>query len=299
MFHGRIDIDSLQIGGVEITNVSVPVEGEPGKFTLYPAEMHLHGTKGTGRLDMDFTEEPSRHRLEFGYPGVPLGAVYRDKGEKEAFGGSVDVSMKGSFESGEPGGIMNTLDGTFTINGENIIQHEFDLDKFLDAYNETQKFKFTDVGAFLFLGPVGTMLTEGYDAAALGYATMGKGEGEVRELSFRWKIEDGVAHAEDVAFSTRRRRVAFQGKVDLVRQRYDGLRLALLDKEGCAFFVQEVSGPIDKPTFGRVGIMKSYVTGPLRDIWKKTKGVIVHEKCKPFYDGTVEHPATGKPSAEP
>jgi AsmA protein len=296
-FNGRIDIESLQVGDMEITNVSVPIEGEPGRFTLYPAEVYLHGTKGTARLDMDFTKEPAEHQLEFGYPGIPLSAVYLDKGKDEAFSGSLDVSMKASFQSGGAEGIMNTLDGTLTIEGEDLIQHGFDLDKFLDAYKETQKFKLTDVGAFVFAGPIGVLLTEGYDAAALGYATMWKGEGEIRELSFRWKFEDGIAHAEDVAFSTRRNRVAFQGNVDLMERRYDRFRLALVDKDGCAAFVQEVSGPIDSPTFGKVGIMKTYVTGPLRDIWQKMKGVVVKEKCEAFYDGTVEHPEKGKSSA--
>jgi AsmA protein len=297
--HGRIEIDSLQVRGIAFTNVSAPVEGEPGRFTLYPAEVYLRGTKGTARLDMDFTKEPAEHRLEFEHLGVPLSAVYRDKGKEEAFSGSLDVSMKASFQSGGPAGIMNTLDGTFTIKGEDLIQHDFDIDKFLDAYSETQKFKLTDVGAFVFAGPIGVLLTEGYDAAALGYATMWKGEGEIREVSFRWSIEDGIAHAEDVAFSTRKRRVAFQGNVDLLGRRYDGLRLAVVDKDGCAIFVQEVSGPIDSPTFGKVGVMKTYVTGPLRDIWLKMKGVVVKEQCEAFYDGTVEHPPAGKQEPKP
>ena len=115
---------------------------------------------------------------------------------------------------------MSSMDGTFALRGDNLVTYTMDLDKVLSTYETSQKFHLVDLGAFFFVGPLGTVALKGYRYGDFYYQTQG-GQGTITQFISHWKIKDGVADAIDCALATRHNRVALKGKLDLVSERFD------------------------------------------------------------------------------
>jgi len=115
------------------------------------------------------------------------------------------------------------------------------LDSLLAKIEEGQSFSLVDAGAFFLAGPLGTVLTKGYDFASIYIETRG-GQETIEKLVSKWRIKNGIAEAEDVALSTKRNRVAMKGGLDFVNSRFDDVTVAALDEEGCPKFSQKIHG---------------------------------------------------------
>jgi AsmA protein len=116
------------------------------------------------------------------------------------------------------------------------------------------------------------------------------GESLITEYVFDWRIDDGVATAKDVAFATRENRMAFDGRLDIANERFADLTGAVLTPGGCAKYTQTIVGPFNKPRVKAEGVVKSIVK-PLSSLLGKAKDVVTVGECRPFYTGSVEHPA--------
>ena len=88
------------------------------------------------------------------------------------------------------------------------------------------------------------------------------GSSEIRTLVSDWQIEHGVAQAQDVALTTGKHRVAIQGGLDLVNEKFNDLTMALVDTKGCAKVRQTIRGSFLKPQVEKPSILKS-LFGPV------------------------------------
>ena len=141
---------------------------------------------------------------------------------------------------------MSSMDGTFSLRGDNLAIYTMDLDTVLSKYETSQKFNLVDLGAFFISGPLGTVALKGYRYGDVYHQTQG-GQGTITQFISQWKIRDGVADATDCALATHHNRVALKGKLNLVSERYDNVIVALLDDKGCAKFKQGISGSFGSP----------------------------------------------------
>ena len=57
---------------------------------------------------------------------------------------------------------MSSMDGTFSLRGDNLVIYTMDLDTVLSKYETSQKFNLVDLGAFFIAGPLGTAALKGY-----------------------------------------------------------------------------------------------------------------------------------------
>ena len=57
---------------------------------------------------------------------------------------------------------MSSMDGTFSLRGDNLVLYTMDLDTVLSKYETSQKFNLVDLGAFFIAGPLGTVALKGY-----------------------------------------------------------------------------------------------------------------------------------------
>ena len=157
------------------------------------------------------------------------------------------------------------------------------LDEKLSRYESSQNFNLVDVGAFFIAGPLGTAVTKGYNFASIFQGT--RGDTEIRALVSQWKVENGVAHAQDVAMATKENRLAMKGALDFVNGDFDNVTVALLDNAGCARVEQKIVGPFSNPHIEKANVLVS-VTGPISSLVSKAKKFL-GGKCEVFYEGSV------------
>lgn len=74
-------------------------------------------------------------------------------------------------------------------------------------------------------------MTKGYNFARNFQES--EGRSEIRTLVSDWKVERGVAQAQDVAMATKQNRVALKGGLDFVNERFDDVTVALIDTRWC------------------------------------------------------------------
>jgi AsmA protein len=180
--------------------------------------------------------------------------------------------------------LTRTAQGEASLQGENLEIAIGNLDEKLSHYESSQNFNLVDVGAFFIAGPLGTAATKGYDFASILQGT--KGNTEIRMLVSRWKVEQGVAHAQDVAMATKENRLAMKGGLDFVNRDFDDVTVAILDRKGCATVEQRVRGSFSKPDVEKPNVLVS-LTGPVSSLISKAAKML-GAKCEVFYQGSVQ-----------
>ena len=93
---------------------------------------------------------------------------------------------------------MSSMDGTFSLRGDNLVIYTMDLDKVLSSYETSQQFNLVDLCTFFIAGPISIIALKAYRYGDVYYQTRG-GQGVITQLISHWKIKDGVANATDCA----------------------------------------------------------------------------------------------------
>ncbi len=287
-FSGHMSCGKIKTKNAEVSNLRFEVKGKEGIVDIDPLTMDFFGGKEKGRIIIDMTKDIPHLRIQYTASKFRFEKFFERLSQKKIIKGEMnfflDLSMKGkSFDE-----MKRSSDGEASLQGDNLLLYNLDLDRLISKIEESQNFSFIDVGAFFFAGPLGTLLTKGYDFAG-AYIETGGGEGDIRRLVSQWKIRHGVAEAEDVALSTRHNRIALKGRLDFVGERFDNVTEAVLDAKGCVKFSQKINGPFSNPRVEKVSPVKS-VVGPVISLLEKTKRLFEGGKCTVFYAGSVKHP---------
>ena len=145
----------------------------------------------------------------------------------------------------------------------------------------------SDVGALFFAGPLGLAVTKGYNFAGIFQGS--GGSSNIRKLVSEWKVERGVAQAQDVAMATNKNRIALHGGLDFVNEQFDDVTVALIDAKGCATVRQKIRGPFRKPVVEQPSVLSS-LTGPVLRLLKKGRSLFPGGECEVFYAGSVTPP---------
>jgi AsmA protein len=209
-------------------------------------------------------------------------AVTPEKIAEGALDFSANLTMHGTPETG----VMGTVAGEASLHGNDLVLNIGDLDKEFSNYESTQSFNLIDVGAFFLAGPLGVAVTKGYDYSRI----LKKSEGHttIRTLISQWKLERGIAQAQDVALATPKNRIAMIGGLNLVNDTYDDVTVALVDPQGCPRVEQKIHGSFRKPQVEKPNVVTT-ITGPARKLLNKGKSLL-GAKCTVFYVGAVAAP---------
>jgi len=128
----------------------------------------------------------------------------------------------------------------------------------------------------------------GFLAGNVSASTHG-GETRITRLVSDWTLSGGVAEARDVAFATRKNRIALKVKLDIANGRFAGVTVASLDEKGCAKLRQGINGPFKDSTLDKVSTRQS-AAAPILGLFAETKSLLTRGACEPFYTGAVAHP---------
>ena len=287
-FTGNMDCKEIRKKDLEIDNVKSSITAEKGVFHLNPLTMDIFGAKGEGDATLDKSETDTLYKINVKISKLDFEKFGQSFGIKKVIGGKGNLVAAMTMK--EKGGrkLMSSLDGTVSLRGDNLVIYTMDLDKVLSKYETSQEFNLVDLGAFFIAGPLSTFAVRGYRAGDLYNQTRG-GEGAIIHFNSNWKIKNGVADAADCALATRHNRVALKGRLDLVRERYDNVIVALLDDKGCAKFKQSISGSFLKPQISALGATES-LAGPFSHLYRKVKRFVQGGKCEVIYSGSVQQP---------
>jgi uncharacterized protein involved in outer membrane biogenesis len=291
-FTGSLDCKEVRRKNLRIDNVKSPIKAEKGVISLMPLTMDIFGAKGEGDATIDRSEVDAVYKINLKVSELDFPKLEEAYGTNKTIGGkgdlyaSVMMKVKGSRT------LMSSVEGTFSLRGDNLVIYTMDLDKALSSYESSQEFHLVDLGAFFIVGPLGpivdTFVLKAYRYGDVYYQTR-KGQGTITQFISHWKIKDGIADATDCALATSHNRVALKGKLNLVTERYDNVTVALLDDKGCANVTQSVSGPFVSPTVSAVSAAES-LAGQFTHLYRKTKRFFRGGKCEVFYNGAVRQP---------
>jgi uncharacterized protein involved in outer membrane biogenesis len=287
-FTGSIDCKEVLQKDLRIENLKGPIKADKGVFSLKPLTMDVFGGKGEGDFTADESLADPAHKLNLKVSKLDFEKLEEFFGTKKVIGGKGDLFA--SLTVKEKGGrnLMSNLDGTFSLRGDNLVSYTMDLDKVLSAYKTSQEFHLVDLAAYFIVGPLGSVALTGYRYGNLYYETQG-GRGTITQFMSRWTIKNGEADATDCALATHHNRVALKGKLNLVRERYDNVTVAILDDKGCAIYTQTISGSFSSPQRGTVSAIES-LAGPILDLYRKAKRFVQADRCEVFYNGSVQQP---------
>lgn len=184
------------------------------------------------------------------------------------------------------------IEGQITLEGRKLLVHSLNLNGIFSGLEQTQKTSLLDVGSVLLTGPLGLVASQ---VASLGKTglTAQAGKSTVEHLQGVLSIKAGQVETHQLAMSTDEYRVAVDGGIDLLKQRYAPMNFYILDAIGCATLHQKMDGPLNSPDGIFSDAVSTTVFKPFTNLISGATDMI--SSCEPVYDGPVKPPRLSPP----
>jgi AsmA protein len=234
-------------------------------------------------LHLDFSL--ARFRIEDFFRRLPPG---------KKVSGAMDFSTTLELRGLNRAELRRSATGTMSLSGTDLVLDGADLDSQFSHFEASQEFNLFDMTAFFLAGPVGVAVTKGYQFAGIAQAKGGRTP--IRRVVSRWKVENGIARAVDVALATGTHRLALHGGLDFVDEEFDEVYVSLIDADGCSRARQRIRGPFAKPVVEKPDLLVS-AAGPVLTLIAKARSLLpgVVAACEVVYAGAVAPPAGERP----
>jgi len=273
---------------MQFSGIGAEVKAGQGLLETNPLTFQIFGGNGQGSIRGVMTGASPEYTVDFTITKFAFEKVLTTFRKQPSIRGPLDLQSHLTMQGNTAQEMTRTAHGKVTIQGQNLVLQTVNLDQMLAKFEKSQNFNLVDVGAFFLAGPLGTLLTKGYEFGSL-YQESRSGTSTVQILVSDWKVENGVAEAEDVALATQENRIALTGKLDFVNRQFDHVTVAVLDQTGCARFSQTIHGPFRNPLVEKTRMLKS-IGGPMTSLFNKTMKFVQGGKCEIVYAGSVKHP---------
>jgi uncharacterized protein involved in outer membrane biogenesis len=282
-FSAELACAEVRGGGFTLSDLRFSAEAKSGVLEFKPVTTRVFGTQGSGRVRADLSAAVPSYAIDYALAQFPIEEFFKTLTPKKVAVGRMDFSANVSMQGTSAKELRQTMKGHVSLRGRNLAVVGVDLDGYLSRYESSQHFNLVDMGALFFAGPLGLVLTRGYSFASL-LQESGSGS-EIRTLVSEWKVERGVAHAQDVAMATKANRIALQGGLDFVDDHFDEMTLAVIDSQGCAKVKQKIHGTFQRPVVDEPTLFATFA-GPALGLLEKGRD-LVRGHCDVFYAGSV------------
>jgi len=287
-FNGQLGCKEMRHKGLTLHNIKSPVAMAKKVISLTDLTMDIFGAQGAGNAMVDSSGAAALYRIDLKVSKLDFVELEKSFGLKKVIGGKGDLHASLTLQELDGRTLKGSIDGTLSLRGDNLVVYTMDLDKVLSRYEASQEFNLVDLGAFFIAGPLSAFAVKGYRSGEL-YSQARGGRGTITRFISHWKISAGVAQATDCALATQHNRVALKGRLDLVKERYDSVVVALLDDKGCIKISQSINGSFRSPLIGSLSSVE-YFTGPISTLYRKAKRFVQSDRCEVFYNGAVQQP---------
>jgi AsmA protein len=286
-FTAELTCGQVHTGRLAVFDLELSADVKSGVFDLKPLSMRVFGTQATASIHADFSDDVPLYRVRCALPQFPIEEFLKVLSPKAVATGRMDFSVTLSMQGDTVKKMRQTAQGQMSLRGKDLTVSGTDLDQAFSRFESSQNFNLVDVGAFFFAGPLGLVVTKGYNFASNFQGT--GGSSDIRTLVSEWKVERGVAQAQDVAMATKENRIALQGGLDFVDDRFNDVTMALIDAKGCAKVRQRIRGTFQHPVVENPNVLTS-AAGPALRLLKKGSDLLLGRKCEMFYAGSVAPP---------
>jgi hypothetical protein len=283
-------VDGLSFGGDGIDKLALHLAGTGDAVRIQRIEARKDDARIEGSGELRPTNADATWQLRLTGENLTLGMLSTILGSGLPAHGRVklDASLRGS--SLTPKKALQGLNGRARAQGRDLKLEGIDLDAVIDRLLESQSVGLFDVGAYALLGPFGPLLTTGASYAQLATSLHAEGNTHIAHSIVAARFTDGVAHLDDTAFATDRHRVALKGTLELTGDRRLDLRTAVINRKGCARYVEDIGGTLDKPVVSDSGLLVSGVIKPIKSVIDNLAGLFGRSCDHPFYQGEIEPP---------
>ena len=286
-FTAKLACADIRGNDLSVSDLKFSADAKNGVFDLTPLTMRLFGAQGKGSIKADFSGATPLYRVQYTLLQFHIKDFFKAQSPQMAATGLMDFSANLSMRGKTWSEMKQTADGKASFRGKDLTLDGIDLDRVLSRFESSQNFNLVDVGAFVFAGPAGLAITKGYNFARV--LQQSGGSSTIRTLVSDWKVERGVAQAQDVAMATNENRVALQGGLDFVKGQFNDVTMAMIDAKGCAIVQQKIRGTFQKPVIENPNLLKS-VAGPALKLIKQGRDIFPGGECAVFYTGSVAPP---------
>ena len=147
-------------------------------------------------------------------------------------------------------GNLSRLDGGIDIKANGLRIEGIDIDDYLETLRQTQDLS-------LFQGSLSELpIVRSVKNLPGDLLTKKVVRTDITQARFGASVRNGMLVCEDCAAATPTHRVAFAGNINLVTRRFDHFYAALLNPQGCPYFMQRINGTLSDP---RVNLAESGV----------------------------------------
>ena len=286
-FTAKLACGEIRTKDLTASDLKISVNGKNGVFDLESVTMTALGARGTGGIQADFAGAVPRYHVRYSLPQFHIEEFFKTLSPEKIAEGFMDFSANLSMQGKTVNEMKQTANGEIALRGENLMLNGLELDKELARFESSQSFNLVDVGSFFFAGPVGLVVTKGYNFASILQGS--GGHSDIRTLVSDWKVERGVAQAQDVAMATNKNRIALRGGLDFVNQRFNDVTVALIDTRGCATALQKIHGSFQEPVVEKPNVLK-VLAGPVLKLLEMRRDLFPGGECEVFYAGSVAPP---------
>jgi uncharacterized protein involved in outer membrane biogenesis len=284
VFEARVACGEVRTAKLTARDLEFSMVTRGGVVQIRSLLLQMLGGQGSGEIDADLSGTQPLFRIDYALKQARLEQLLAALSAEPLGEGGLDFKASVSMQGSDLSALTRTAQGGARLEGRDLSLAVGDLDQKLARYESSQNFNLVDVGAFLVAGPAGPALTKSYNFASIFRGT--RGDTPVRRLVSRWSIQDGIAQAQDVAMATRANRLAIKGSLDLVRQNFQDVSVALLNERGCARVEQKISGPFATPEIKRPSVLAA-LAGPVRSLFGRAQRLLGLD-CAVFYEGEVD-----------
>jgi AsmA protein len=267
----------------KVDDIHYNINADNGTYTVIPKQRSFFGSEGNGKHILKPFDEVPNYRFQYSINQFNAEDLLTAFLEDTVLTGKMDFSMDISMAGNEWDSLVSKLNGDIHLAGNNLIMYGVNADDLIDKFKRSQRFTLVDVGAVLLAGPVGIAVTKGTDYASLIVLNSGK-KTIITDIVSDWSVHDGKLTVMDVAFATKKNRIAGDGWFNFAADSLD-FTIALLNKNGCSIFSQDVFGAFSEPKTSEIKVVGT-ILAPVTNLWDDVWG----NDCDVFYNGSVSHP---------
>jgi hypothetical protein len=286
---GNLAFEKLKIPGLIDLTLSMEVNGRDDVLNADLINSSAASSQ-TGRLAINLGPEEPEWSFHYEVDRMPAEVLVSRFHKGKFLEGPIDYTIDLSTRGGNWSSAVQNLDGTLEVRSDSMRIYGIDIDDILQKFQKSQRINLTDIGAVVLVGPLGIVATKGSDFVVLASTDLNINQStRITKLLTRWDIHRQTLTSEDVAIATTQNRLALDGSINFEKDSIPGIRVAVVDKNGCALMDQQLYGKFGELKAGKLNVAKTLLGSVINFV-----DVIVGKDCKPVYTGNVSHPKVSK-----
>lgn len=281
--NSSIDIKKTMTKVGYINSINTTLTAKNGEFYISDISSDYQSESARGELVYKPYATPAMLSAEYRINEFSTDELFRRLNTDPLINGFVSMDLKLKAQSTNTEELLETLEGSVLVKGENLILYGLELDKLMYKIDRTQNFNLIDVAGLVVAGPLGLVVTKGANATSI-FINNKEDSTHINAVTSVLTVDSGIVILSDVAFSTVENRVALKGNIDLPKSALN-IRAAIVDSNGVATWQQGVDGNFSDPKISEIKPVKS-ILKPIDNLVKDVFDV----DGDVFYNGTVNHP---------